>query len=130
MLRQNVDDRGRVLKPDHADTLRSVYLLSRLLRERRRFDEARELAYRYAHDIQCAQGSNHPDRIVALTNQGDVARDQGQRDRGRARTIARPPSRPAASSAPSTRPPSRPRRISGRSSGAEDRDAETSPPAR
>ncbi len=26
------------------------------------------------------EGSNHPDRIVALTNQGDVARDQGQRD--------------------------------------------------
>ncbi len=80
VLRKNVDDRGRVFKPDHADTLRSVYLLSRLLRERRRFGEARDLAYRYAHDIQCARGTNHPDRIVALTNQGDVARDQGHRD--------------------------------------------------
>ncbi len=80
VLRKSVDDRGRVFKPDHAVTLRSVYLLSRLLRERRRFGEAKELAYRYAHDIQCSRGSNHPDRIVALTNQGDVARDQGRRD--------------------------------------------------
>jgi tetratricopeptide (TPR) repeat protein len=79
LLRKNVDDRSRVFKPDHPQTLRSIYLLSRLLRERRRFDEAKELAYRYAHDIQCSRGSNHPDRIVALTNQGDVARDQGQR---------------------------------------------------
>src|SRR5262249_9644789 len=66
------------------ETLRSVYLLSRLLRERGRFDktrfvEAKDLAYRYAHDIQCAR-PNHPDRIVALTNQGDVARDQGSRE--------------------------------------------------
>ncbi len=79
VLRRNIGDRGRVFRPDHAATLRSVYLLSRLLRERRRFDEARDLAYRFAHDIQCASGSNHPDRILALTNQGDVARDQGQR---------------------------------------------------
>jgi hypothetical protein len=79
-LQQSITDRGRVFKPDHADTLRSVYLLSRLLRERQRFDEASKLAYRYAHDIQCARGSNHPDMIAALTNQGDVARDQGRRD--------------------------------------------------
>jgi eukaryotic-like serine/threonine-protein kinase len=77
-LRQSVNDRSRVFKPEHPQTLRSIYLLSRLLRERRRFAEAHDLAYRYAHDIQCARGSNHPDRIVALTNQGDVARDQGQ----------------------------------------------------
>jgi tetratricopeptide (TPR) repeat protein len=79
VLRKSIDDRGRVFKPDHADTLRSVYLLSRLHRERGRFDKAKELAYRYAHDIQCAR-PNHPDRVVALTNQGDVARDQGSRD--------------------------------------------------
>jgi tetratricopeptide (TPR) repeat protein/predicted Ser/Thr protein kinase len=79
-LRRSLADRGRVFKPDHAVTLRSVYLLSRLLRDRRRFDEARDLAYRYAHDIQCARGSNHPDMILALTNQGDVARDRGARD--------------------------------------------------
>jgi len=78
VLRQNIADRSRVFKPDHPQTLRSVYLLSRLLRERKRFNEAKDLAYRYAHDVQCARGSNHPDRIVALTNQGDVARDQGQ----------------------------------------------------
>src|SRR5262249_29422311 len=78
VLRQNLADRSRVFKPEHPQTLRSVYLLSRLLRERRRFNEARDLAYRYAHDVQCAQGSNHPDRIVALINQGDVARDQGE----------------------------------------------------
>jgi tetratricopeptide (TPR) repeat protein len=69
-----------VLKPDHADTLDSVLLLSQLLGERRRFDEASSLAYRYAHDIQCARGSNHPDMIAALTNRGDVARDQGRRE--------------------------------------------------
>jgi tetratricopeptide (TPR) repeat protein len=80
VLRRNVEDRSRVFKPDHPQTLRSVYLLSRLLREQRRFDEAKDLAYRYAHDIQCARGANHPDRIAALTNQGDVARDQGERD--------------------------------------------------
>jgi hypothetical protein len=57
-----------------------VYLLSRLLRERRQFKEAGELAYRYAHDIQCARGSNRPAMITALTNRGDVARDQGRRD--------------------------------------------------
>jgi tetratricopeptide (TPR) repeat protein len=51
-----------------------------LLGERRRFDEASSLAYRYAHDIQCARGSNHPDMIVALTNQGDIARAMGRRD--------------------------------------------------
>ena len=31
VLRKNVDDRRRVLKPEHPDTLRSVYLLSRVL---------------------------------------------------------------------------------------------------
>jgi serine/threonine protein kinase/tetratricopeptide (TPR) repeat protein len=80
VLRQSVADRGRVFKPEHADTLRSVYLLSQLLRERRQFKEAGELAYRYAHDIQCARGLNHPAMIAALTNRGDVARDQGRRD--------------------------------------------------
>jgi eukaryotic-like serine/threonine-protein kinase len=78
VLRRSVTDHSRVFKPEHPQTLRSIYLLSRLLRERRQFVEAKELAYRYAHDIQCARGSNHPDRIVALTNQGDVALDQGQ----------------------------------------------------
>ncbi|MHC5539209.1 tetratricopeptide repeat protein, partial [Singulisphaera rosea] len=76
-LRQNVEDRTRVFKAEHPQTLRSIYLLSRLLRERKQFREAKDLAYRYAHDIQCARGSNHPDRIVALTNQGDVEHDQG-----------------------------------------------------
>ena len=79
VLRRNLRDRDRVFLPNHAATLRSVYLLSRLLRERGKLDEARELAYRFAHDIQCASGSNHPDLILALTNQGDVARDQGNR---------------------------------------------------
>jgi tetratricopeptide (TPR) repeat protein/predicted Ser/Thr protein kinase len=83
VLRRSVADRDRVLKSDHADTLRSVYLLSRLLRERQQFKEAKDLAFRYAHDIQCTRGANHPDRIKALTNQGDVARDQGRRDQGR-----------------------------------------------
>ncbi len=78
VLRQNMADRGRVFKPEHPLTLRSVYLLSRLLRELRQFDEADRLAYRYAHDIQCARGSNHPDLIAALINQGDVANDRGQ----------------------------------------------------
>ena len=40
VLRKNVDDRSRVLKPEHPDTLRSTYLLSRLLRERRQFADA------------------------------------------------------------------------------------------
>jgi hypothetical protein len=80
MLRRSVQDRGRVFTADHPQTLRSVYLLSRLILGRRRFDEARELAARYAHDIRCARGSNHPDLILALTNQGDVARDAGQGD--------------------------------------------------
>ncbi|WP_422923956.1 protein kinase domain-containing protein [Singulisphaera sp. PoT] len=78
LLRQNVKDRGRVFKPEHPQTLHSVYLLSRVLRERQKFGEAKDLAYRFAHDVQCAMGANHPDRIFALTNQGDVARDSGQ----------------------------------------------------
>jgi tetratricopeptide (TPR) repeat protein len=78
LLRKNVDDRRRVLKPEHDDTLRSVYLLSRLLRHRKAFAEAETLAYLYAHSIQCARGTNHPDLIAALTNQGDVLRDQGK----------------------------------------------------
>jgi hypothetical protein len=36
------------------------------------------MAYSYAHSVQCTRGSNHPDLIVALTNQGDVARAQGK----------------------------------------------------
>ena len=79
MLRKNVDDRGRVSKPDHADTLRSIYLLSRLLRERRRLDEARDLAYPTPTTSSARGARTTPTRIVALTNQGDVARDQGQR---------------------------------------------------
>jgi len=78
LLRRNIEARGRVFKPDHPQTLRSVYLLSRLLRDREKFDEAGELAYRYAHDVQCARGMNHPDRIIALVNQGDVAKAAGQ----------------------------------------------------
>jgi len=77
VFRKNVDDRRRVLKPEHSDTLRSIYLLSRLLRERRQFDAAGKLAYDYAHSVQCSLGSNHPDCVLALTNQGDVLRDQG-----------------------------------------------------
>jgi len=78
MLRTNVDDRSRVLKPEHPDTLRSTYLLSRLLRERRQFADAAHFAYLYAHSVQCSRGTNHPDIILALTNQGDVLRDQGK----------------------------------------------------
>ncbi|HZW31871.1 MAG TPA: serine/threonine-protein kinase, partial [Isosphaeraceae bacterium] len=78
LLRQNVDDRRRVLQPEHEDTLRSIYLLSRLLRHRKAFAEAEVLAYSYAHSIRCARGSNHPDLVLALTNQGDVLRDQGK----------------------------------------------------
>jgi tetratricopeptide (TPR) repeat protein len=78
VFRQNVADRGRVLKPEHSDTLRSIYLLSRLLRERRQFAAAEKLAYDYAHSVQCSMGSNHPDCVLALTNQGDVLRDQGK----------------------------------------------------
>ncbi len=78
VFRQNVADRSRVLKPEHSDTLRSVYLLSRLLRERRQFAAAEKLAYEYAHSVQCTMGSNHPDIVLALTNQGDVLKDQGK----------------------------------------------------
>lgn len=80
LLRRNLADRERVFKPDHPETLRSVYLLGRLLLDRSQFKEAKDLAYRYAHDIQCARGMNHPDRIIALRNQGDVARAAGRRD--------------------------------------------------
>jgi hypothetical protein len=76
LLRRNLADRSRVLKPEHAATLRSIYLLSRLLRERGKLDDAQRLAYDYAHSVQCTRGSNHPDLITALRNQGDVARDQ------------------------------------------------------
>ncbi len=76
VLRKSVADRSRVLQPEHAATLRSLYLLSRLLRERGQLDEAQRLAYDYAHSVQCTRGSNHPDLIAALNNQGDVARDQ------------------------------------------------------
>jgi hypothetical protein len=68
LLRQNVDDRRRVLRPEHEDTLRSIYLLSRLLRHRKAFAEAEVLAYSYAHSIQCAR-PNHPDLVLALTYQ-------------------------------------------------------------
>src|SRR5262249_38879764 len=78
MLRQNVDDRRRWLGAEHDDTLRSIYLHSRLLRERGQLAEAEKLAYLYAHSIQCARGTNHPDLIAALINQGDVARDQAR----------------------------------------------------
>lgn len=126
-LRRNVEDRTRVFKAEHPQTLRSIYLLSRLLRERKQFREAKDLAYRYAHDIQCARGTNHPDRIVALTNQGDVERDQGQpaaaehyyrqavAEAGRilgpdhpATHAAEAKLKPSAGASPST-PPSRPR---------------------
>ena len=60
MLRKNVDDRRRVLKPEHPDTLRSVYLLSRVLRDLKQFADAEQFAYAYAHSIQCSLGSNHP----------------------------------------------------------------------
>jgi hypothetical protein len=75
---QNVADRSRVLKPEHSDTLRSVYLLSRLLRVRRQFAAAEKMAYDYAHSVQCTMGSNHPDYVLALSNQGDVLRDQAK----------------------------------------------------
>ena len=77
VLRKNVDDRRRVLKPEHPDTLRSVYLLSRVLRDLRQFADAEHFAYAYAHSIQCSLGSNHPDYVVALANQADVYRDKG-----------------------------------------------------
>jgi hypothetical protein len=77
LLRKNVDDRRRVLKPEHPDTLRSVYLLSRVLRERKSYADAEKFAYAYAHSIQCSLGSNHPDYVVALSNQADVYRDKG-----------------------------------------------------
>ena len=78
VLRKNVDDRSRVLKPEHPDTLRSTYLLSRVLRDRKKFADAEHFAYLYAHSVQCSVGSNHPDSILALTNQGDVLRDEGK----------------------------------------------------
>jgi eukaryotic-like serine/threonine-protein kinase len=28
--------------------------------------------------VQCSRGSNHPDNLLALANQGDVLRDQGK----------------------------------------------------
>ncbi len=78
VLRKNVDDRSRVLKPEHPDTLRSTYLLSRVLRELRKFPDAEHFAYLYAHSVQCSRGANHPDNILALTNQADVLHDQGK----------------------------------------------------
>ncbi len=77
-MRKNVDDRSRVLKPEHPDTLRSTYLLSRVLRDIKKFTDAEHFAYLYAHSVQCSLGSNHPGNILALTNQGDVLRDQGK----------------------------------------------------
>ncbi len=67
-----------MLKPEHPDTLKSTYLLSGLLRERRQFGDAEHFAYLYAHSIECSLGGNHPDNILALTNQADVLRDQGK----------------------------------------------------
>ncbi len=57
LLRKNVDDRRRILKPEHPDTLRSVYVLSRVLRERKSFIDAEQFAYDYAHSVQCSLGS-------------------------------------------------------------------------
>ena len=37
----------------------------------------KSLRYAYAHSVQCSLGSNHPDYVVALTNQADVYRDKG-----------------------------------------------------
>ena len=65
VLRKSVDDRSRVLKPEHPDTLRSTYILSRVLRDRRKFADAEQFAYLYAHSVQCSVGSNHPDNILA-----------------------------------------------------------------
>src|SRR5262249_62314991 len=79
-LRRNVDARRRVLKPEHGDTLRAVYELSRLLREQGKFAEADPLAYQFAHDIRCARGPNHPDNVVALTNQAELDRASGRFD--------------------------------------------------
>ena len=45
ILRENVDDRSRVLDAEHPDTLRSTYLLSRVLRDRRKFADAEHFAY-------------------------------------------------------------------------------------
>ena len=78
VLRKNVDDRSRVFKPEHPDTLRSTYLLSRVLRELRQFPDAEHFAYLFAHSVECSRGANHPDNILALTNQADVLHDQGK----------------------------------------------------
>jgi hypothetical protein len=63
--------------PEHPDTLRSIYLLSRVLRERKSYADAEKFAYAYAHSIQCSLGSNHPEYVVALSNHADVYRDKG-----------------------------------------------------
>jgi serine/threonine-protein kinase len=78
VLRKNVGDRSRILKPEHPDTLRSTYLLCRVLRERRQFGDAEHFAYLFAHSVQCSLGSNHPENVVALANRGDVFHDQGK----------------------------------------------------
>ena len=104
VLRKNVDDRGRVLQPEHADTLRSIYLLSRLLRDRRRFDEAEHLAYRLRPQRPVRAGlATTPTTSLRSPTRGTCPRP-GQARPGRAVSIARPPSRPAASSVPSTNP--------------------------
>jgi tetratricopeptide (TPR) repeat protein len=77
ILRKNVSDRTRVLKPEHPQTLRSVYLLSRVLRQRNLPGAAQEFAYAYAHSIQCSLGGNHPEYVVALANLADVYHDKG-----------------------------------------------------
>ena len=84
VLRKNVDDRRRVLKPEHPDTLRSVYVLSRVLRELKRFVDAEQFAFAYAHSIQCSLGSNHPDYVVALDEPRRRLPRQGRTGPGRA----------------------------------------------
>ena len=96
VLRKNVDDRSRVLKPEHPDTLRSTYLLSRVLRDRHKFADAEHFAYLYAHSVQCSLGSNHPDNILALTNQRRRLPRPGEARRGRDRFTVKRPWRPSA----------------------------------
>ncbi len=77
ILRKNVADRRGLLKAEHPDTLRSVYLLSRVLLDRGRFADAQTFADQYAHSVSCSMGINHPANVAALTNQGDFSAAKG-----------------------------------------------------
>ena len=105
LLRKNVDDRRRVLKPEHPDTLRSVYLLSRVLRERKSYLRCRTVCLRL-----CAQhpvlARLQPSRLCRRTHQpGGRLPRQGRSRPGRAALRSGGSGRPPAVRCPSPHHP-------------------------